>query len=136
MNRALLLLLSFAVLAHAQVSPKLPDDYGYRNDDTSLVLRTLARLGNFEIIIASDVTGTVTLDAYNKTPREVFDIVVATKHLVVNKRDGILYVRHKSSTPPALLVTVLVLVLGVAVLFVWLRFFSVAPHLPLNDRNA
>ena len=95
MSRALLLLLSFAVLAHAQVSPGVPVT-DFQDDDISLVLRTLARQGNFEIIIASKTTGTVTLRAENKTPREVFDLVVAAKNLVVNERDGILYVREPS----------------------------------------
>ena len=92
MNRALLLLLSFAVLAHAQVPLGVPISE-FQNDDISLVLRTLARQGNFKVIIASETTGTVTQRVYNKTPREVFDIIAATKNLDVNERDGILYVR-------------------------------------------
>lgn len=125
MKRALLLLLSFVVLAHAQVSPGGPVT-DFQDDDIPLVLRTLARQGNFEIIIASNIAGTVTLRADNKTPREVFDMVAAIKHLAVNERDGILYVSTKSSAPAALLITVPVLVLTVAALFVWFRFFSVA----------
>ena len=122
MNRALLLLLSLAVLAHAQVSPGVSVTE-FQHDDVSLVLRTLARQGNFEIKIASNISGTVTLRADDKTPREVFDMIAATKHLVVNERDGILYVRTDRSAP----ITVLVLALAVAALFVWFRFFCVAP---------
>jgi hypothetical protein len=92
MNRALLLLLSFAVSVQAQVSPGVPA-YEFSGDDISLVLRVLARHGNFKISIASEITGTVTVRVENKTPREVFDMITANKHLVVNERDGILYLR-------------------------------------------
>ncbi len=100
MNRALLLLLSFAASALAQVSPGARGLYDFKDDDISLALRVLARQGNFEIIIASKITGTVTLRVDKKTSREVFDMIAATKHLVVTERDGILYVRTKGSARP------------------------------------
>ena len=105
MNRRIPILFALVALAGcerqpttAQVSPGVPIN-DYQDDDISLVLRTLARQGNFEIILASNITGTVTLRVYNKTPREVFDMISATKNLVVNQRDGVLYVSTKSSVP-------------------------------------
>ncbi|MES2571909.1 MAG: hypothetical protein V4710_17875 [Verrucomicrobiota bacterium] len=92
MIRALLLLLSFAILAHAQVSPKVSSAYDFQDDDISIALRALARQGDFKLIIESKITGKVTLRVYDKTAREVFDMIVATKKLVVHERDGILYV--------------------------------------------
>jgi len=117
MNRALLLLLFLAVSAHPQLSPAVSRTSEFQNDDISLVLRTLARQGRFELSIAGKITGTVTLRADNMTPREVFDLVVATKHLVVNERDGILYVSTKTLAPTTILITVLVVVLAVAAPF-------------------
>lgn len=68
----------------------------FEGDDISVVLRVLARQGNIKLSIASKLTGSVTLRVENKTPREIIDMIAAAKHLVVNERDGILYVR-----PPA-----------------------------------
>ena len=68
----------------------------FEGDDISVVLRALARQGNIQLSIASKLTGSVTLRVENKTPREIIDMIATTKHLVVNERDGILYVR-----PPA-----------------------------------
>jgi len=96
MNRALLFLLSFAVSAHAQLSPAVSGLYDFQDDDISLVFLVLARQGNIKLIIASKLTGTVTMRVENKTPREMIDIIATTKNLVVNERDGILYI---SSAP-------------------------------------
>lgn len=95
MNRALLLLLSFAASTLAQVSPGFRGLYDFQDDDIALVLHTLARQGNIKLII----TSTVTLRVENKTPREVIDIIAASKNLVVNQRDGILYISTKSTAP-------------------------------------
>ncbi|MDB6172480.1 MAG: Type and secretion system protein [Chthoniobacteraceae bacterium] len=96
MNQLLLLLLFFAVSAHAQLSPGVSRLYDFQDDDISVALRALALQGNIKLIIASEISGKVTLRVDDKTPCEVFDMIAATKHLVINERDGILYV---SSAP-------------------------------------
>lgn len=93
MNRALLLLLSFAVSTYAQDSLLGRRLTEFQDDDITLVLRTLARQENIKLVVAGELTGTVTLRAENKTSREVFDMIADAKNLVVNERDGVLYVR-------------------------------------------
>ncbi len=100
MNRALVLLLAFAISAQAQVSPVYRWLYDFQDDDVSLALRVLARQGNFKVIIAGKISGTVTLRVDQKTPREVFDLIVARKHLAIDQRDGVLYVRTRSLAQP------------------------------------
>jgi type II secretory pathway component GspD/PulD (secretin) len=95
-NRALLLLLSFAVSGYAQLSQAASGVYDFQRDDISLALRVLARQGNIKLVITSKVTGTVTLRVNHKTPREVIDMIATAKNLVVDEHDGILYV---SSAP-------------------------------------
>jgi hypothetical protein len=108
-NRALLLLLFFAFSAHAQLSPEVVPIYSFEGDDISLVLRTLARHGNIQLIITSKLTGTVTLRVDNKTPREVIDIIATTRHLVVNEHDGILYISSAPFMIPSIVLGLLAL---------------------------
>ena len=99
MKRALLFLLTLAVSAHVQGAPMVIPLASFESDDLSLVLRVLARQGHFNLVIAGKLSGTVLLRVEKKTPRQIFDMVVASKNLVVNERDGIVYVRTRSTAP-------------------------------------
>jgi len=72
--------------------------FEYQSDDISLVLRTLARQAKINIVIDNRISGTVMMRLEDKTPREAIDIVATAKELIVDKRDGIFYVRPKN--PP------------------------------------
>ena len=101
MNRALPFLVSFALSACAQPPTEVWGLTDFQNDDLSLVLRTLARQGHLKLIIPRKLTGAVTLRIANKTPREIIDLIAASKNLALTEHDGILYVRAKcsASTP-------------------------------------
>ncbi len=53
--------------------------FEYQADEIGLVLRTLARQARMNVIIRPEVQGTVTLRIEDKTPREVFHIIVEGK---------------------------------------------------------
>ena len=99
----MLLLLVLAFSAQAQPPRAAVGIYEFRNDDTSLVLRTLARHGHLQLMIVSDLPGTVTLRVANTGPREVIDIIATRKNLIVNEHDGILYISSAPIVNPIVL---------------------------------
>ena len=86
---------SSAIAADRAPASKVIPLCSFEGDDISVVLRVLARQGNIHLSIASKLTGSVTLRVENKNPREIIDMIATTKHLVLNERDGILFVRPK-----------------------------------------
>ena len=127
--RAVLLLLSilFTFSTHAQPPPAAVRIYDFQNDDTSLVVRALARHAHLQLMIVSDLPGTVMLRVADTGPREVIDMIAMRKNLIVNEHDGFLCL---SSAP---LMNPIVLQLVAFTLFVggW-RVLRHKPHAVLG----
>jgi len=65
----------------------------FQGDDISVVLRTLARRANLNLVVGDQIKGTVNMRVQNTTPREAIDRIVKSNGLVLVEKDGILYLR-------------------------------------------
>ena len=70
--------------------------FEFQADEIGLVLRTLARAANMNVVIRPEVQGTVTLRIEDKTPREVFNVIVEGKGYKTYDRKGVTYVVLKN----------------------------------------
>jgi type II secretory pathway component HofQ len=68
----------------------------YSGDELDLILRTLARQMNMNLVVGEGVKGHVTLRVTDKTPREVFDIIVEANGYKSYDRKGVTYVVLKN----------------------------------------
>ena len=68
----------------------------FQGDEIGLVLRTLARQANINVIVSAQVTGTVTLRLTDKTPREVIDVIADSNGLIVEERKGVTYIKTQA----------------------------------------
>jgi type II secretory pathway component HofQ len=81
------------------ITSSIPRVTEFQGDDTSLVLRTLARQANMDVVIDLSVKGTSTLRVQNKTPREVMDVVVKMNDLIMEEKKGVFYIRSRNPSP-------------------------------------
>lgn len=65
----------------------------FQGDEIGLVLRTLARQANMNVIVSAQVKGVVTLRLTDKTPREVFEVIVESNNLLMEERKGVIYIK-------------------------------------------
>ncbi len=68
----------------------------FQGDDISLVLRTLARQAEMNIVVSDKVAaaaGTITMRIQDKTPREAIEVIVASKGLVMDELNGVFFVK-------------------------------------------
>ncbi|MEO8353489.1 MAG: secretin N-terminal domain-containing protein, partial [Chthoniobacteraceae bacterium] len=68
----------------------------FQGDDISLVLRTLARQAEMNIVVSDKVAaaaGTVTMRIQDKTPREAIEVIIAAKGLVMDELNGVYFVK-------------------------------------------
>jgi type IV pilus assembly protein PilQ len=68
----------------------------FQGDEIGLVLRTLARQAGVTIIVTDKVSttaGTVTARIENKTPMQAIGIIADSKGLIMEEREGVLYVK-------------------------------------------
>jgi type IV pilus secretin PilQ/predicted competence protein len=68
----------------------------FQGDEIGLVLRTLARQAQMNIVVSDKVSaaaGTVTMRIENKTPREAVEIIVRSKGLIMDETDGVSYIK-------------------------------------------
>jgi type IV pilus assembly protein PilQ len=68
----------------------------FQGDEIGLVLRTLARQAQMNIVVSDKVStaaGTVTMRIENKTPREAIEIIVRSKGLIMDESDGVFYIK-------------------------------------------
>jgi type II secretory pathway component HofQ len=68
----------------------------FQSDEIGLVLRTLARSANMNVVIRPEVRGTATLRITDKTPREVFDVIVEGYGYKSYNKNGVTYVVLKN----------------------------------------
>lgn len=64
----------------------------FQGDEIGLVLRTLARQANMNVIVSSAIVGTVTLRLIDKTPREVIEVIADSNALIMEERKGVTYI--------------------------------------------
>ncbi len=72
----------------------------FQGDDISVAVRSLARRAKLNIVVGDQVRGTVTARIENKTPREAIEIIAQSKDLILDEKDGILYLRPRNPRPP------------------------------------
>lgn len=72
----------------------------FQGDDISVAVRSLARRANLNLVVGDQVKGTVTARIENKTPREAIEIIAQAKELILEEKDGILYLRPKNPPLP------------------------------------
>lgn len=89
-----------AVIPDASAAPALPPSATrlneFQGDEIGLVLRTLARQAGVTLIVSDKVSttaGTVTARIENKTPIEAINIVVDSKGLILDEKNGVYYVK-------------------------------------------
>lgn len=75
---AAVLILAYAASVTAAVAADGAMPLNVKNAPVVDVLRSIADAGGFDIAIAADVTGTVTVSANRSTPRDLLDVVVET----------------------------------------------------------
>jgi type IV pilus secretin PilQ/predicted competence protein len=68
----------------------------FQGDEIGLVLRTLARQANMNVIVSAQVQGTVTLRLSDKTPREVIEVIADSNSLIIEDRKGVTYIKTKA----------------------------------------
>jgi len=78
----------------------IPRIHEFHGDEIGLVLRSLARQANLNLVVSDDVTGTVNMRLDNKTPREAIDILVTARDLILDEKAGIVYIRPRNPPPP------------------------------------
>lgn len=76
--------------------PRTRPVFEFQRDDTSLVLRTLARQMSMNLVVHEGLQGTTTLRLEDKTSREVFDIIVEANGWKSFTRKGVTYVTLKN----------------------------------------
>jgi hypothetical protein len=74
-------------------APRLAE---FQADEIGLVLRTLARQARINLVVSEAVQGTVTLRLESKTPREAIDVIAAVKGLILDEKDGVLFVKTRA----------------------------------------
>lgn len=65
----------------------------FQGDEIGLVLRTLARQANMNVVVSPKVIGTVTLRLTDKSPREVIDVIADSSNLIIEERKGVTYIK-------------------------------------------
>ncbi len=68
----------------------------FLGDEMALVLRTLARQANMNVIVSAQVQGKVELRLTDKTPREVLEIIVDSNGLIMEERKGVTYIKTQA----------------------------------------
>ncbi len=65
----------------------------FQGDEIGLVLRTLARQANMNVIVSAQIQGTlITLRLTDKTPREVIEVIAESNGLLIEDRKGVTYI--------------------------------------------
>ena len=64
----------------------------FQGDEIGLVLRTLARQANLNVIVSPQIVGTVTLRLSDKSPREVIGVIADSNNLIIEERKGVTYI--------------------------------------------
>ena len=65
----------------------------FQGDEIGLVLRTLARQANMNVIVSAQIQGTlITLRLTDKTPREVIEVIADSNGLLIEDRKGVTYI--------------------------------------------
>ncbi|HET6408045.1 MAG TPA: secretin N-terminal domain-containing protein [Chthoniobacteraceae bacterium] len=68
----------------------------FQGDEIGLVLRTLARQGNMNVVVSDKVAtaaGTVTMRLENKTAREAIEVIVQDKGLFMSEINGVWFIK-------------------------------------------
>jgi type IV pilus secretin PilQ/predicted competence protein len=85
-----------AAPATLAVDPNATRVFEFQKDEIGLVLRTLARQANLNIVISDKVAasgGTVETRLVNMTPREALETVITSKGLILDQVNGVYFVK-------------------------------------------
>ena len=90
----------------AAESPSTPRVFEFQGEEIGLVLRTLARAANMNLVVSPKVTGTVVLRLLDKAPKDAIMVIVRTQGLVMDEDMGVYSIktneeRTKEPTIPA-----------------------------------
>ena len=82
--------------APAAASPNGMKTVEFQGDEIGLVLRTLSRQANMNIVVSDAVAttgGTVTMRIVDKTPREAIETIVTAKGLIMDEQKGVYFIK-------------------------------------------
>jgi type IV pilus secretin PilQ/predicted competence protein len=85
-----------AAPATLAVDPNATRVFEFQKDEIGLVLRTLARQANLNIVVSDKVAasgGTVETRLVNMTPREALETVITSKGLILDQVNGVYFVK-------------------------------------------
>jgi len=77
----------------APSSPNAPMSSEFQGDEIGLVLRALAKQAGISVVVSDKVQGTVTMRLEHKTPREALEVIVDAKGLVMDEKNGVLFIK-------------------------------------------
>ncbi len=84
------------VTAPVAVDPNAARVFEFQKDEIGLVLRTLARQANINIVVTDKVSaggGLVETRLVNMTPREALETIVTSKGLILDEQKGVFYIK-------------------------------------------
>ena len=82
--------------APVMAAPNAVKTVEFQGDEIGLVLRTLSRQANMNIVVSDAVAttgGTVTMRIVDKTPREAIDTIVTAKGLIMDEQKGVFFIK-------------------------------------------
>ncbi len=77
-------------------SPNAPRVSEFSGDEANLVLRTLARQAQINVVVSPQIVGPITLRVEGKTPREVIDVVCQANGYVIDELKGVFYIKTQA----------------------------------------
>ena len=84
------------VTASPALDPNAARVFEFQKDEIGLVLRTLARQANINIVVTDKVSaagGMVETRLVNMTPREALETIVTSKGLILDEQKGVVYIK-------------------------------------------
>lgn len=84
------------VTAPVALDPNAARVFEFQKDEIGLVLRTLARQANINIVVTDKVSaagGMVETRLVNMTPREALETIVTSKGLILDEQKGVFYIK-------------------------------------------
>ena len=78
------------------VDPNAPHASEFSGEEANLVLRTLARQAQMNVVVSPQIVGPISLRVEGKTPREVIEIVCQANGYVVDELKGVFYIKTQA----------------------------------------